>query len=177
MPETIITILDVEGRDVNTSRGPGRVFNVKGSDGRRYSTFNAKLAQEAVALKGQGAKIEFETRQKGEFTNYDLKALEAASVVQTVETSSNGSQGVTTVPVASQGPSDKDTQIARAVALKAAVELVAAGTAEKGIFELAEEILSWLQQKEERERHQTSDPGGETVWEGDKDSDGILVKF
>ena len=168
-----VTIDEVIGRDVNVRGEAKRVFDIKASDGRKYGTFNRKLAEQAGTLKGQVVDIEYSVRVKGDYTNYSLEGLRASesATASTVATNtSSSSEGVSGALTAPQAPSttvtSKDEQIARAVALKAAVEVVSSGYAEGNIFELAGQYTEWLltgkigAQKTEPIRD--ADPGDET---------------
>jgi hypothetical protein len=127
MESTVVQITEVNSKQVNTKRGVGTVFEVKGSDGKSYSTFDSKLGQQAAQLRGQSAVLQFETVQKGEFTNHYLKGIEADEFV-----ASAGPKEMVLNPYGQsnflQPATDtKSQQINRSVAFKGATELVAAG--------------------------------------------------
>lgn len=183
MPESLVTIEDVESKTIPTKYGQKTVWNVKASDGRRYGTFDAELGQLAGRLRGQAAVIEYRERQKGEYTNYDIEALRASEfnpVAGESRDTPKAQEGVRQAPVASYGPSDKDSSIARAVALKAAVELAAGGVIEDptpdGLLTVSEVFTDWLLTGEGSPKATVvpinSDPGDESEY-----VDTSLVKF
>jgi hypothetical protein len=157
--ETTVQIEDVESRFVPISRGREAgttkpVFNIKASDGRYYGTFDEDLGKQAGLLRGQTVNIEYSVREstKGDktYTNYDLKGLSASDVASVSTNTSSSPQAVSAAPVAAQTyPStSKDLQIARAVALKAAVETFATGALEIStgpeILQVADSFTDWL---------------------------------
>ena len=152
MPESIVQIEDVSSRQVSTRYGPKTVWNIKASDGRYYGTFDAELGQAAGRSRGQQVEIEYEYRQSQKngntYDNYDLKALRASTVQGTTKDTGNVQESLTEAPVASQAYSGKDSSIARAVALKAAVELAAGGVIEDptpdGLLTVSEVFTDWL---------------------------------
>lgn len=82
-----VQILAVEGRNVNTKRGPGTVFDVKASDGNTYTTFDAPTAQKAQASLGVGAvTLGYEQTQNGQYTNLNLKEVVGGDVIGDVAT-------------------------------------------------------------------------------------------
>ena len=159
MAETTVQIEDVESRFVAITRGreagtTKAVYNIKASDGRYYGTFDEDLGKQAGLLRGQTVNIEYGVREstKGDkvYTNYDLKGLSASDVSNVSTNTSSPSEGVSVAPVASQGyvSTSKDLQIARAVALKAAVETFATGALEIStapeILQVADSFTDWL---------------------------------
>ena len=194
MPESIVQIEDVSSRQVSTRYGPKTVWNIKASDGRYYGTWDAELGQAAGRSRGQQVEIEYEYRQSQKngntYDNYDLKALRASTVQGTTQDTGNAQEAPRTAPVASYGPSgntksyqDKDSSIARAVALKAAVELAAGGVIEdpspEGLVTVSEYFTGWLLTgdgpKAEVVPIRDSDPGDETDLA--TAPDGSLLKF
>lgn len=127
METSTATILEVNSKEVNTKNGPKPVYNIKASDGKEYSTFKRQLGQKAGELRGQTATLGFSTVVKGDYTNYYLEAVEAsASQPETVVVQGNG----VTHNITPKTFDDKSEQINRAVAFKAAVELVSSGYVE-----------------------------------------------
>lgn len=120
MSEVTVTLNDVESRDVTARGEPATVYSFKTSDGRKYTTFKRDVAVPGSQLRGRLVTIDYKEQQKGEYTNYYLNSIKLADTGEVAET-----VRVTTADSAVEkvfGPSDKDTSIARAVALKAAVE-------------------------------------------------------
>ena len=172
MESTVVGIASVESKDINTAKGPGTLFIVKDDLGVEYTTFDRELAVQAAGLKGHSATIGFDTttnvkpnRQGVDttYTNRYLKTLGAGSVVSTPVASEHTfdsqvapvptvtAQGVTAPPSGIQAQSSHSTQeesIARAVALKAAVELASNGVLEdptrNGIVRIAESFERYL---------------------------------
>lgn len=80
MSEIITTVEDVKVvAEGSNTRGPWTKTAVVGGDGNEYATFDGALASKAAALKGQTAKITFESTQRGKYTNLDLKDIEGSS--------------------------------------------------------------------------------------------------
>jgi hypothetical protein len=104
-------------------------YDVKVESGRRYSTKKANLVAQARELKGQSARVGFTTSQNGEYTNYRLESVEAAS---------SGSGG-------SGGGGDRNRSIERQVAVKAAAEYAAAaGLSKDELVGLAEDLANFI---------------------------------
>ena len=171
METTIAGIQAVESKDINTSKGPSTLYLIKDNVGVEYSTFTAELAQQAAAYKGsqQPALIGFEisttTKPNKQgvdttYTNRYLKSLSPAgeqqerTFVSTPQPQAPVASAGLTAPasgiVAQQTATEKDTAIARAVALKAAVDACVGGVNdfqgdETGVLDLAERYRGWLQ--------------------------------
>ena len=62
----------VSFRDITTSRGPSRVFQIPFNDGRTYETFKTDIANKAHPLVGQPVSIRYEHTKNGDFDNYVL---------------------------------------------------------------------------------------------------------
>src|SRR5581483_4645917 len=112
MPELTLTLNDVESKDVNTRRGLSTVYTLKGSDGRTYTTFDRELAVAASELRGKTVVFDYVESKNGDFINYNLNAVTEAA----------GGVDIPVQTIAATPSTDKDVSIARAVALKAAVE-------------------------------------------------------
>lgn len=102
------------------------IYKVK-IDGKVYTTFDEKVAREAFALKGKQASVDVEVKQSGEYTNYNLKGVAAPAQLE--------------IPSVA---GEKDVQIARAVALKAAVDFQAGKGSVADVKLVADEFLAWL---------------------------------
>lgn len=103
------------------------IYKVK-IDGKTYTTFDERVAKDAFARKGQKVVADVEVKQSGEFTNYNLK-------------------GVTAAAEQAQIPSvagEREDAIARAVALKAAVDFQAGKGSVADVKLAADEFLAWL---------------------------------
>jgi hypothetical protein len=99
-------------------------------DGKQWSTFDRDLAEKALALKGQKAEVLLEESVKGEFTNYNIKGVRPVANAPakpsfTVEA----------------GPQEN---IARSVALKAAVDFQGGKGNVADVLLVANEFLAWL---------------------------------
>lgn len=143
MPEVTVTLEDVESKDVNTRRGLSTVYRLKASDGRTYTTFDDKLAKEGAKYRGQTVVLDYVESQNGEYTNYNLNGVKAGETP-------TGIILPTAAPLFSASPANptqesRDTSIARAVALKAAVEVSVGGISEgNGVLETANIYVEWL---------------------------------
>lgn len=152
MESTVVGIASVESKPINTKRGPSTVYTITDALGIDYTTFDRDIAAAAAARKGQSASLSFNTKQNTKpnnqgvsvtYTNRYLESVESAdsefspspvlgsapaSRGELAATADRGVSvtGLTYIPASS----DKDQSIARAVALKAAVELVASGVVE-----------------------------------------------
>lgn len=151
MESTIVGIASVESKDINTAKGPGTLFIVKDDLGVEYTTFDRELAVQAAGLKGHNATIGFDTTTNVKpnkqgvdttYTNRYLKTLSSANGA-TPEIVVERSIPLQSAPVVIQGVtlplgatssiqaqpshSDRESSIARAVALKAAVDLASNG--------------------------------------------------
>lgn len=126
----------VNGKTTPTGK---TVYEIEFSDGKTYATFKQDVAVEARAAIGSSVTAEVSEQQKGQYTNYywngiTAKTADPAPVVQWIP-------GQIQAPA----PSDKDAQIARAVALKAAVDLVANGTpSPELVLEVAAQLEPYL---------------------------------
>lgn len=78
MQEVTATVLGVAGRQAGNSS----IYDVALSDGQKYSTFNAELAQKAQALAGQQVTARVNVEQKNKngrtYTNYNLEDIAPA---------------------------------------------------------------------------------------------------
>ena len=154
MESTIVGIASVESKDVPTPNGKeatGTLYIVKDAVGVEYTTFNRELAVQAAGLKGHSATIGFDTTTNVKpnkqgvdttYMNHYLKTLSGANGA-TPEIVVERSIPLQSAPVVIQGVtlplgatssiqaqpshSDRESSIARAVALKAAVDLASNG--------------------------------------------------
>ncbi|HEY6018839.1 MAG TPA: hypothetical protein VIY48_02810 [Candidatus Paceibacterota bacterium] len=170
MAEIIAKIDEVNSRQGVSQRTqkPYTVFEVKTTDGKKYSTFKAPLGQMAGALRGQAVVIQYSEQERNGYTNYTLEGIQP-SQSQPVET---GQQGVVVqagpvshnlTATASYSTSSKDESIARAVALKAAVDTVTGlqivDANSSVVLAVADVYRAWLL----GEKESAPDPfGGET---------------
>lgn len=138
METCVVGIASVEAKPINTKRGPSTVYNVSDDLGIEYTTFDRDIAAAAGVRKGRQALLTFNVKQNtkpnrdGQNVTYTNRYLE--SVEDTAE--DIGPLPATEVfGTAPESPvvgeyTNKDQSIARAVALKAAVELVTSGVVE-----------------------------------------------
>lgn len=109
---------------------PYTKFDVQFSDGKAYVTFKPEIATKASQLQGQPVTVRINVKQDGNFTNYYLEDVapegqlapltpEQYTPVQIVPQNNTGG-----------GMDNKDTAIRKAVALKAAVDLISGGSAQ-----------------------------------------------
>lgn len=126
MQTGVVKVLQVVGRQVNTQRGQSVVYDISASDGRKYGTFDADLANKANSYAGQDVVLDYEERQKGQYTNYDLKGISQASGVQ----SAGGDiPGASSIPVATQADQaaekvEKERRITMLSSFGSAAEIV-----------------------------------------------------
>lgn len=118
----------IEDVKSDTTKSGKAIFKIR-IDGQTYTTFDERTAKEAFALKGQKAEAQVEVKQSGEFTNYNLRGVAAPAGIPQADAG---------------GKSEKDGQIARAVALKAAVEFQAGKGSVADVKLAADEFLAWL---------------------------------
>lgn len=164
MANATIQIAEVQSREIQKrAGGTTTIYTLVDQANTRYDTFNQELAQDAALLRGQTAEIEYtETPwQKGEKSgvNRNLVAVKAAKLTPGLPILPGQQQVPGSVSFDLAGPdnpfratngsySSKDLQIARAVALKAAVELLPLGLVEISsadeIFTIAEKFTDWL---------------------------------
>lgn len=89
----------------------------------RYSTFQKKLADKITV--GEPATIEFDvTAGSNGYTNRTITAVLASQGVEPYQESSSSPEAVKTAPMASGGPSERETQIHRQTASKVAAQLL-----------------------------------------------------
>src|SRR6184192_493543 len=113
MAEATVKVTGVFTAQGENNRGPWTRYDVKDAGGNKYSTFDEGLGKKAEEAKGRTATLVYEEEQKGQYVNRILKGV--AIQVESV----NASQFAPT--------SNKDEQIARAVAFKGAIDLAAHG--------------------------------------------------
>lgn len=136
--QTQVQVLQVEARNVNTKKGPGVIYDLKASDGRTYSTFDAALGQNALQLQGQVVTIDFDVRQNGNYTNYTLNGLFPQGAIVPVNTN----PPVSPSPAPAQNGSREDSIVAQS-AYKAACEL-AAGVFQGAGPDLVPEVVGFV---------------------------------
>lgn len=129
MPEVTVTLENVESKDVKVRGEDATVYEFKASDGRKYTTFKRDVAVPGATLRGRLVTIVYTEKKKGDFTNYYLESITAAvgdpGVLVDLRGDAPGTwekQDAQTESANIRSAPDKDVSIARAVALKAAVE-------------------------------------------------------
>lgn len=96
MAEIITTVEDVKVvAEGSNAYGPWTKTAVVGGDGNEYATFDGVLASKASGLKGQTAKITFESTTRGKYTNLVLKDIEAVAGATPVTAPAAGSPAAT----------------------------------------------------------------------------------
>lgn len=125
MPSVTAVIEDVTAKQTST----GKTMYSVVIDGKKITTFDLPVAEKAKALKGQKATVEFVEKQNGEFLNRNVTGITGAAPVAAAFTVEPG----------------KDEQIARAVALKAAVDFQGGKGSVLDVKLAADEFLAWLQ--------------------------------
>ncbi len=114
MATAVDTITSYAKKDVQGRNGKFTMTMFQTQSGREYATSKGEIASQAVLLMNQPVEIEHEVVQKGDYTNYYLQGVKTVN-------------GAAPVPQTDPGPSvapqsDREDAIARAVALKAAVD-------------------------------------------------------
>jgi hypothetical protein len=159
-----ITAVQGENKKVQTKYGEKEQFSFKGADNNWYTSWETdKKNQSRIWFRnGNAVIIGYQSRE------WNGKTYRTAKMVNPVESSApsqspqNGS-GATV---------DKDESIARAVALKAAVELVVGNrdatrcvlqSEGNDLFKLADECLVWLKNEQPKQPTQTHTPPMETI--------------
>ena len=99
----------------------------KDAEGVEWTTFKGEIASQAEALLGQPVELEVEETQNGQYVNRNLvsvKAHQNGNTPATVATPdvAQVTQAEYVPPAVTTGPSAKDRQIAKAVALKLSQE-------------------------------------------------------
>lgn len=133
----VVTILGVEQKSGTGKNGkPYTIHKVKASDGNQYDTFDAPLYQAAVQAGGAPVVLEYEARQNGEYTNYDLRGVSLAGnqapVASPVVAPSPAPVGldpatqVATIADPSTYAQDKDARITRLSAARTAFDYASA---------------------------------------------------
>lgn len=151
MSEVTVTLNDVESKDVKVKGDPATVYEFRCSDGNKYTTFKRDIAVPGSQLRGRLVTIDYTEKQKGDYTNYYLNSIKLADTGDAgLEVNLRGTDGFGSTPIA-QGittQEDKNVSIARAVALKAAVEtavgLQLADADSDAILGIANVYAGWL---------------------------------
>lgn len=136
MNETV-TISDVRIKTLANGR---ELFIIQDSSGQEYSTMKRELAERARTWKGGLAMLTFDVKEKNGFVNRYLNAVDEAPM-------SNGNAGFT-VDTPQRDPDERRIDIARSVALKAAIDLACHGqldmTAPADLTKVANFLVGWL---------------------------------
>lgn len=153
--QTVVTLTGYKSFEGTNARGPWKKNVFTASDGKEFYTFDAVLAGHANSLlvSGQSAAVEYEEELRdGKYTNYKLTKVEAANTTNGSSTFTSAQPFIT--PASDPRPqpfneTGKDDRIARAVALKAAIEIFTAIGQDPLLFrgemlEYAETLLPWL---------------------------------
>ena len=131
MNQVQTVIATVNGPQMTTT---GKQFWVLvDGQGTEYRIWEAAQAQKAMALSGQQVLLTYAEKQNGQYMNRSFKdamPFAGASPMQPATQFTPSVSTVAAVPIAppaiSSGPSDRDAQIIRQSAYKAAVDLVSA---------------------------------------------------
>lgn len=161
MPETTVTLVDVDSRDVTARGEQTTVYSFRCDDGRKYDTFRRDVAVPGSQLRGKRVVIGYTEKQwdNGEKSgiNYNLNSIKEAAGDPGVAVDLRSDEGNFAGPVGpigsilgyntggSAAPTNKDLAIARAVALKAAVETASRNDWDYvEIIRIADVYLGWL---------------------------------
>lgn len=125
MSEVTVTLNDVESKDVIARGEEATVYTFNCSDGRGYTTFKRDVAIPGSKLRNRLVVLDYSEKawQKGEKSgfNYYLNSIKLADA-GVVRGAAIQVDALDNRPALITSQSDKDVSIARAVALKAAVE-------------------------------------------------------
>lgn len=128
-----------------TAKGP--IYKAK-INGVEYATFNKEIANQAKALKGQTATVDFTISQNGQWTNHYLEGITAAQLGLGIPAETNGFHSTPPVEPAPTS-ADRETRIMRQTALKCAVATLpffpAAEQSQETIAVLCDTYLSYFQ--------------------------------
>lgn len=150
-----VTITGVVGKTINTKNGPGTIYEVSASDGNKYATFTAPLAQKANSMIGQTVALSFTTRQNGQYVNYSLQdivdggaaapaAIPMEPAAAAIPVAAPAAPAPAPAAILVAGGGDKDARITRLSAAKTAFDYAAsAGMDEQASFALAARIESF----------------------------------
>lgn len=132
------TVQSVTSRVVNKKAGgTTTIYEVIDSDGNKWATFKNTIANEANRLINQAVQIQGRIEQNGAFQNYMIDDIRLGTgaqqraqnpIQQAQQSQPPQHQGTQQIqqhpdPISSAGPTDKDWQIARAVAVKVSAQL------------------------------------------------------
>lgn len=133
MPVYDTTVQSVTSRVVNKKAGgTTTIYEVLDSEGNKWATFKNTIANEANRLVGQAVQIQGRIEQNGSYQNYTIddirmgtfsanQAVQAAQHAQVAQPPQVAQRQQTEIHPNSQ--TDKDWQIARAVAVKASAQI------------------------------------------------------
>lgn len=136
-----VKIEDVKIKTLNDGR---ELFIVVDGSGKDYTTMKREIAELARTWKGGEAMVEYDEKQNGQYTNRYLNKIMQAPMHDSNGSGNNGF----TIEAPQQQPGEKEQNIAKSVALKAAVELAAAGKLDtntpQDLLKVAGFFLDWL---------------------------------
>lgn len=158
MPETTVTLVDVDSRDVTARGEQTTVYSFKCDDGRKYDTFRRDVAVPGSQLRGKRVVIGYTERpwDNGEKSgiNYNLNSIKEAAGDPGVAVDLRSDEGNFAGPDVIGNSllaanTSKDISIARAVALKAAVETSNGFSPDASwnaadLLQVADVYLDWL---------------------------------
>ena len=170
-------VLGVEGRQVNTKRGPGTVYSIKFSDGQTYDTWIGQLAGEARDLSGQTIVAEVEVVQNGQYTNYRWNGIKGPAPAQaTTVATPNQTNTTAGIPIVkSNGGMDpeREAKIVRQSSLATAFRFtgdllqsgyLAADEAEQHALALAERLYNRVFGKKVEAETEAERPKATVEW-------------
>src|SRR5438270_8438280 len=115
-------------RDGASRKGPWKLTSAK-VDGEWFKTFNGDLGKQLVALEREVVELQYKTEERGEYTDNVVQSVKKAihAEVQKAQEEMNAPIQVQSPTIPLHPTNSKDTNIAKAVALKAAVDAIEFG--------------------------------------------------
>lgn len=134
-----VTAVAKDNKKVNTQYGEKETFSFKTSEDVWYTSWDTDIKADLISYSASGTDVLIGYTKR----MYNGKEYRTAKQVIV--------QGKTAETPQETPKPNKDASIARAVALKAAVELICAGQGEASVFTMADKLLGWLEGKPEKE--------------------------
>ena len=127
--ETVIFTGHTGAFDIETRYGQKTKNVFTDSQGREFQVWKTDVAAQIQATMGQAVTVQFEAKQNGQYTNYDVKAVTGGVVTAPVAALSNGQvpvqtaqpTGIAPPPQATESQDDRQLRIMRQNAIGNAV--------------------------------------------------------
>ena len=150
--QAVVTLTGYKFFEGTNAKGPWKKNVFTSSEGKEFYTFQAPLATQAHAFvtSGQPVAVEYEEELRdGKYTNYKLTAVSVAPDSYGVPQPTTISSAQYPLSPATLTQESKEERIARAVALKAAIEIFTAIGQDPILYrsemlEYADTLTPWL---------------------------------